>query len=173
MKAIYSQDGNVASIVHRPIPTLRPTYILVKVHAVGLNPIDAKLIDYMGVANRMQGCEVAGVVEKVGGEVTVPFQKGDRITAITHGGNADEVEDGAYGEYALVKGDIAIKIPDWMSWEEASVIPMGAYTAGMGLYQHMGLPWPDAPQEEKKRVPVLIYGASSGMGMYCLKMAKL
>jgi NADPH:quinone reductase-like Zn-dependent oxidoreductase len=175
MKAIYSREGHNAALIDVPIPRLRSTYLLIRVHAVGLNPLDAKLIDFMGPANRMLGCEVAGVVQRVGRDVTLPFKEGDRIVAVTHGGNNDEAEDGAFGEYAVVKGDVAIKIPDWMGWEEAATLPMGAYTAGMGLYQHLKLPLPDAVQgeEKKKKTAVLIYGASSGMGMYCLKLAKL
>lgn len=172
MKAVRTQEGHKAAIVDYSIPKLRPTYLIVKVHAVGINPIDYKLIDVIGSADRTVGCEVAGEVVEVGSEVTAPFKKGDRITALTHGVNSHEKEDGCFAEYAVVKGDIAIKIPDWLSYEDASVLPMGVITAGMGLYQQLGLAWPNAP-EKKKKIPIVVYGASSGMGMWAVKMATL
>lgn len=171
MRAIRTEEGHKAAVVDHPIPELRPTYMLLKVYAVGINPIDYKLIDVVGPADRTVGCEVAGEVVEIGSDVTAPFKKGDRVTAITHGVHSDEIDNGCFAEYAVVKGDIAIKIPDWLGWEEASVLPMGAITAGMGLYQQLGLAWPDALPNRK--TSILIYGASSGMGLYAVKMATL
>lgn len=38
MKVIKVQEAGKASVVDAPLPKLRDDYILVKVHAVGLNP---------------------------------------------------------------------------------------------------------------------------------------
>jgi NADPH:quinone reductase-like Zn-dependent oxidoreductase len=173
MKAIRSQEGHTAGVVDHPIPTLRPSYLLIEVKAVALNPVDYKLIDYMGEPDRTLGVEVAGEVIEVGSTVTAGFRPGDRVMAITHGSNSEEKDDGAYAEYAVVKGDIAIAIPDWMSYEEASGVPMGAFTAALGLYQQWGLPEPFEAQPEGSKRAVLIYGASSATGLYCIKLAVL
>ena len=69
-----------------PIPELRDQYVLVKVHAVALNPTDWEHIDYgnADVGARI-GSDYAGVVEKVGATVT-KFKEGDRIAGFVHGG---------------------------------------------------------------------------------------
>ncbi|KAF2099709.1 putative zinc-binding oxidoreductase ToxD [Rhizodiscina lignyota] len=171
MKAIKIQEGHKASIEEVPIPRLRPSYLLIKTYAVGCNPIDYKLIDFLGMPERTVGCDVAGMVQEVGSKVTVPFKKGDRVAGMVHGANNEEPEDGAFAEYAVLKGDIALKIPDWMSFEDAATLGVGVHTAGQGLYQQLGLPWSDGPSQEKW--PILIYGASSGISLYAMKFARL
>ena len=66
-----------------PIPTPGPTDVLVKVVAVALNPVDWKIqkgpYDFFAKSYPfIPGVDGAGVVEKVGAEVT-NFVKGDRV----------------------------------------------------------------------------------------------
>lgn len=72
--------------------------------------------------------DYAGIVEEVGTKVTKPFKKGDRISGVVHGGNMPHPEDGAFAEYITAKGDIQIKIPDNLSFEEASTLGVGITT---------------------------------------------
>ena len=72
--------------------------------------------------------DYAGVVEEVGSTVTKPFKKGDRVAGFVHGGNAAHPEDGAFAEYITAKGDIQMKIPDNLSFEEASTLGVGIST---------------------------------------------
>lgn len=171
MRAVKSQEGHTAAVVDAPIPRLRSDYILVKTKAVALNPADWKHIDSLAHPGTTLGCDIAGVVEEVGGEVTKNFKKGDRVAGFVHGGNNFEPEDGAFGEWAVIKGDIAMHIPDSMSFEEAATLPVAIITCGQGLYQTMGLPWPDKPLKEKRSI--LIYGGSAGVGMAAIQYAKL
>lgn len=102
------------------------------------------------------GCDYAGTVVEVGPEVTKSFKKGDRIAGFCHGVNSANTDDGAFGQYAVAKGDVQMKIPDSVSDEEAATLGVGISTIGQGLYQSLGLPMPDEPTKEK--IPVLIYG---------------
>jgi NADPH:quinone reductase-like Zn-dependent oxidoreductase len=43
-------------------------------------------------------------------------------------GNEVNHEDGAFGEYITAKGDVQIKIPDNLSFEEASTLGVGITT---------------------------------------------
>ena len=64
-----------------PIYTPGPTEILVKIIAVGLNPVDWKMHSYdLLVQNfpAILGSDIAGVVEELGSKVT-KFAKGDRV----------------------------------------------------------------------------------------------
>ncbi|EKG20626.1 Alcohol dehydrogenase superfamily zinc-containing [Macrophomina phaseolina MS6] len=62
-------------------------------------------------------------------------------------------------------------IPDGVSFEEASTIPLAALTAFMGNYVHLGLPEPWKPAAEK--LPFLVYGAATAVGAFAIKLARL
>jgi NADPH:quinone reductase-like Zn-dependent oxidoreductase len=131
IKAITIASPKNAETTTVPLPTLRDDYILVRTTAVGLNPTDWKSIDGLSgpnVAGCRVGCDYAGVVEEVGSGVTKPFQKGDRICGVAHGANQGVHEDGAFAEYIVVKGDIAIPIPDNLSDEQAAGLGIGITT---------------------------------------------
>jgi len=107
----------------------------------------------------------------IGPSVTKPFQSGDRVAGFTHGVNAVELEDGAFAEYCVVKGDIAIRIPDTLSFADAATLGVGLVTIGQGLYQSLQLPSPESPSTTKE--PILIYGGSTATGLFALQFAKL
>ncbi|KAK9366860.1 chaperonin 10-like protein [Lipomyces kononenkoae] len=171
-KAIVNLAPNVAALVtDRPIPKLRDDYILIETKAVALNPTDWKHIDFLSSPGALVGCDFAGVVREVGKGVTRPFKKGDRICGFVHGSNSVQHEDGTFAEYIVAKGDLQMHIPDSLSFEEAATLGVGIVTAGQGLYQSLGLRLPDQPSKEN--IPVLIYGASSAMGLMGVQFAKL
>lgn len=172
-KAIVIQGPGVSELVtDRPIPRLRDDYILVKTVAVGLNPTDWKHVDYLVKdAGPLVGCDYAGIVEAVGPAVTKPFKKGDRVCGVAHGSNAVQPEDGTFAEYIVAKGDLQIKIPDNMSFEEAATLGVSVSTVGQSLYQTLGLALPSQPS--KDATPVLIYGGSTATGILAIQYAKL
>lgn len=51
-----------------------------------------------------------GVIEEIGPKVTKEWQKGDRVCGFVHGGNTSQHEDGAFGEYVVMKGDLGLKV---------------------------------------------------------------
>jgi NADPH:quinone reductase-like Zn-dependent oxidoreductase len=83
-------------------------------------------------------------------------------------------EDGAFGEYLTAKGDILMKIPDHLSFEEAATMPVGVLTNVQALYQTMGLPIPESTLGDAgERRQILIYGGSTATGMHAIQFAKL
>jgi NADPH2:quinone reductase len=54
---------------------------------------------------------------------------------------------------------------------EASTIPLAALTASLALYSILGLPPPWSPTETEN--PVLIYGGSSAVGAFAIKLARI
>lgn len=50
-------------------------------------------------------------------------------------------------------------------------MPLAALTAVVGLYQHLGVPQPWTPAKEA--TPLVIYGASSAVGIYAVQLALL
>ena len=99
------------------------------------------------------------------------WKKGDRIAGMANGNNPLHVEGGAFAQYIVVKGDVQIRIPDNIGFEEAATLGVGIATVGQGLYQKMKLPWPTTPAKEK--LPLLIYGGSTATGILGIQFAKL
>ena len=86
-KAIQMQAPRDARLVSdAPKPKLKDHSIFIKVAAVALNPTDWKHIDRTAEAGTIIGCDLAGIVEEVGNDVTKGIRKGDRVAAFTHGG---------------------------------------------------------------------------------------
>lgn len=162
------KDGLVTD---RAIPTLRDDYILIKNVSVGLNPTDWKHVAFLAPPGVLVGCDYAGVVEAVGKDVKKPFKKGDRVCGFVHGGNAVQPEDGAFAEYIVAKGDLQMKIPDNLSFQEAATLGVGTVTVGQGLYQSLKLALPTEPI--KDNTPILIYGGSTATGTLAIQFAKL
>ncbi|KAJ4245018.1 hypothetical protein NW762_014225 [Fusarium torreyae] len=171
-KAIVYVEKGKATIQEVPRPKLRDDYILVKVHAVGLNPTDWKHIDFGRAETGSRiGCDYAGIVEEVGSKVTKPFKKGDRISGVVHGGDATQIENGGFAEYIVAKGDVQIKTPDNITDEDAATLGISIATVGQGLYKTLGLPLPT--EDKKDDQYILIYGGSTATGIYGIQFAKL
>jgi NADPH:quinone reductase-like Zn-dependent oxidoreductase len=173
MKALVMKGDKQASVVSdRPLPKMRPGYVLVKVAAVALNPTDWKHIAGLNVPGLLCGCDYAGTVEKTGTGYTKQWKEGDRISGIAHGGNSKQPEDGAFAEHIVVKADVQWRLPDSMSFEEGSTLGVGILTVGQGLFQTLKL---DLPTDgaQKKDEYVLIYGGSTATGALGLQFLKL
>lgn len=85
---------------------------------------------------------------------------------------------GAFGGYALSKGDLGLRVPSALSDAEAAALPQAVNTCGQGLYQCLGLPLPDpsivaVPPAAEPPQWVLIYGASTSMGTLAIQFARL
>lgn len=70
-------------VAEAPMPSPKPDQLLIKNHALAINPVDWKIQDYGIFIQKwpvILGCDVAGEVVEVGGEVQ-GFKVGDRVTA--------------------------------------------------------------------------------------------
>lgn len=147
--------------------------VLIKVHASSVNAADCNMrgLTYipsgLGFLARLmlgvnkpkisiQGSALSGVVEAVGKDVQA-FKAGDEVY-----GSGPKL--GGYGEFASwpEKGSLALK-PKNISHEEAATVPYGALTALYFLRDKAGV------CEGQK---VLINGASGGVGVYAVQLAR-
>ncbi|BAZ05565.1 NAD(P)-dependent alcohol dehydrogenase [Calothrix sp. NIES-3974] len=103
------------------------------------------------------GCDVAGVVEAVGRDVT-QFQPGDVVF-----GDLSESGFGAFAEYVCAPETAFAIAPSDLSFEEAATVPVSALTALQGL-RDVGQIQPG--------YKVLINGASGGVGSFAVQIAK-
>ncbi|WP_337187488.1 zinc-binding dehydrogenase [Phenylobacterium sp.] len=158
MRVIVSgSDGPV--LTRAPIPSPGPDEVLVRVRASALNRADLAMLagGRHGAAGGMGaplGLEWAGDVVEVGEGVT-RWRPGDRVMAA--GG-------GAFAEYALGHGRRIYPAPDGLAYEEAAGLPVGLQTMHDAIATHGRL---EAGQS------ILIQGASSGVGLMGLQVARL
>ncbi|KAF2170924.1 hypothetical protein M409DRAFT_63945 [Zasmidium cellare ATCC 36951] len=173
MKAIVKGElGEVSYVTDRPLPKLRPGYILIKTSAVALNPIDWMKVDSFPAPGTLLGHDYSGIVEQVGPEVQRPLKKGDRVFGYTIGGDRLNPENGAFAEYILGKAEFVYRIPQGMGFEEAAALPAGVQSANMALWLKLGL------REERERVEVgskgqfvMVYGGSTATASMAIQMA--
>lgn len=172
-KALVVQALKQATVVtDRPVPKLRPGYVLVKVSAVALNPIDWKqIVHFHAPAGALVGCDYAGTVEVTGSGYEKDWQMGDRICGMCHGGDETQLENGAFAEHIVVKADVQLRIPDHLSDDQAATLGVGFLTVGQGLFQHLKLPLPTQPAGDPQTI--LIYGGSTATGTLGIQLAKL
>lgn len=170
-KAIVVTEPHTESLVSDwPVPTLRDDYILVKTVSVAVNPSDWNLVTSLAAQGVLMGCDYSGTVEAVGKDVKKNFKKGDRICGFVHGFNAVEPEDGAFAEYIVAKGDLQMKIPNNLSFQEAATLGAGISTVGQA-FKNLKLHLPNDPV--KNATPILIYAGSTATGALAIQIAKL
>ncbi|AMN43805.1 quinone oxidoreductase family protein [Rhodoplanes sp. Z2-YC6860] len=157
MKAgVASPSGVVIADV--PAPKPKPSDILIKIKAIALNRADlgsARGDTSHGAATgRPVGSEFSGEVVEVGGEVH-DFKVGDRVMCHSPGSHA---------EYAVSDYGRAMKVPDSMGFEQAATLPIGLNTLHNALV---------TAGRMKAGEAVMVQGASSGVGLIGLQIAKL
>ncbi|KAL2757252.1 hypothetical protein ACRALDRAFT_1067891 [Sodiomyces alcalophilus JCM 7366] len=163
--AVVHPDTSVV-LTDGPIPTPGPQQVLIKVAVAGTNPKDWKLPFWQGKPDN-SGDDVAGTIESLG-EGVVGFAKGDRVAAF----HIMMSPDGAFAEYAVAPVHTVMHIPASLSFEEAATLPLAAYTAAVGLFETLELPSPwDAEAARDTKRPLIIYGASTAVGAYAIKLA--
>lgn len=137
------------TLVEAPIRQPGDNEVLVRVHAVSLNRRDVyvKLGQYPGPQrpNLVPASDGAGEVTAVGAKVK-RFRKGDRVAAIffqkwldgrpkpEHMATAlGGAIDGMLSQYVTLHEDGLVRIPDYLSYEEASTLPCAGVTAWNAL----------------------------------------
>lgn len=157
MKA-YVVGNKGAAIADAPKPSPTGSQILVKVHACGLNRADIGISKghahgAIGGAGTIIGMEWAGEVVELGPAAT-QAKVGDRVMG--SGG-------GAFAEFAITDHGRAFPIPGNMPYETAATLPIALATMHDAVVTNGALQAGQA---------VLIQGASSGVGLMALQIAK-
>lgn len=159
--------GQGAEVKDVPIPAISDLEILVKVHAVALNPTDFKHIDIISPPNSICGCDYAGTVVEVGKNAKGGWKVGDRVAGCVHGGLYPD--RGSFAEFLKVDSDLAWRVPEGISDEAAATYGISAVTAMLALHHQLGIREGAGSLEE--RPSVLIYAASTSVGLYALQLA--
>lgn len=159
-----------------PVWTPEANEILVKNHAVAINPVDGSLqaagwwpLNYP----TMLGQDVAGVVAAVGPGVT-SFKVGDRVVGHAVGMATKRDQDNAFQEYTIVQTNMATLLPDQIAYEKAAVLPLAMSTACCALYQdtHLKLQLPTVPAQKPNGKTFIVWGGASAVGSNAIQLAK-
>ena len=143
-----------------PRPEPKDDEILIRTMSAGVNPVDAAIRAgrfRTGQLPFIPGMDVAGVVEKVGANVT-KFKAGDPVYAYL-----SFQEQGGYAEFTIAKENETALKPKGISFEQAAAVPLAATTAWQALIDTAGL---------KAGQTVLIHGGSGGVGHFAIQIAK-
>ena len=158
MKAyVYGANGAAITEVAKPAP--KGTQVLVRVRACGLNRADLGMTKghahgSAGGVGAVLGMEWAGEIAEVG-----PDAKGVKAGDKVMGSGAQ-----AFAEYTLADHGRLFRTPSNMNFEEAATLPVALATMHNAVVTNGAL----QPGQS-----VLIQGASSGVGLMAMQIAKL
>ncbi|KAJ8062700.1 hypothetical protein OCU04_009220 [Sclerotinia nivalis] len=170
-----------AKLEVKSAPYTRPSKneIVIKNGAVAINPADwikqdmGNLIFPWVKYPCILGYDVSGEVVEVGNGVT-RFKVGDRVVGMAMGTTepSNTHTQSAFQLYTVLLDNMTSHIPDDLSYEQASVIPLGVSTAAVGLFQkdQLALELPSlSPKPAGKTV--LIWGGSTSVGINAIQLA--
>ncbi|KAL8290442.1 hypothetical protein RQP46_002700 [Phenoliferia psychrophenolica] len=129
-------------LVHdHPLPTLNsPDEVLIRVDAIGLNPIDHKSADFgfgLPTLPAVAGRDLAGVVVRTGSAVT-RFRVGDLVF-----GPSTQYRDyrtSAFQSFAVASEYCLGAVPRHASVEQCAGVGVGAVTAALAISSALGIP---------------------------------
>ena len=156
--AVVTEQGVKIQDVAKPEPKAHE--VLVRVRACGLNRADLMVASGMahgaiGGAGTIVGQEFSGEVVSVGSEAK-GVKEGDRV--MCHG-------TASWADYAIADWGRTAPIPDAnMSFEQAATLPVALYTMHNAIVTNAKI---------QSGETILIQGASSGVGLMGLQIARL
>lgn len=190
MKAVRQYEFGSPEVMRyedAPMPELKSGEVLVRVHAVGLNPPDWYLRDgYKMLPPEWQppvsfplvlGTDVSGVVEAVAEDVK-DFAAGDEVYSMVRFPTGLAGGSRAYAEYVTVPASEVARKPASIDHAHTAGAPMSLLTAWQFLVA-LGHDEPNPLQpHQHEPVPlkgktVLVNGAAGGVGHFVVQVAKL
>lgn len=178
MKAVLAgaplPAGDPRSLYDAEVPDPAPPQghdLLVRVAAVSVNPLDAKVrMDaYRGAGGagasggaRILGWDAAGTVEAVGEKVTL-FKPGEEVY---YAGSI--LRPGSYAEKQLVDERIAGRKPRSLDFAAAAALPLTTITAYEAIVERLGA---DRDGKDRGKLLLVIAGAG-GVGSMAIQIGK-
>lgn len=187
MKAIRLHEFGGPEVLRyeeAPLPELEPGEVLIRVHAVGINPPDWYLREgYKMLPPEWRpsmpmpvipGSDVSGVIEAIATDVQ-GFSVGDEVFGMIRFPSFGK--SAAYAEYVTAPASDLARKPAGIDHVHAAAAPMAILTAWQFLIE-LGHEEPNPLQPEMHRpVPlsgktVLVNGAAGGVGHFAVQLAK-
>ncbi|MDM7831969.1 quinone oxidoreductase family protein [Cellulomonas edaphi] len=153
--ATVAGGPEVLSVADMPDPEPGPDQVLVRLAAAGVNFIDTyrRSGTYRMPFPHVVGSEGAGVVERVGRDVTT-IQPGERV--------AWSAAPGSYAELVAVPVSAALVVPDGVPDDVAAALPLQGLTAHYLVTSSFRV---------EPGVTVLVHAGAGGVGLLLVQMA--
>lgn len=163
--AVYDHYGNPDVIEIKEITDPKPGHneVLIRMHAVSVNPVDWKVVKgnlkmFTGSKfPKFVGIEGTGIIEETGTDVK-NLEKGQRVFV------GLDYHGGACAELVRANARKVIPLDDSVGFEEGSTMAIAGMTALQGLRDKGKI---------KSGMAVLINGASGGVGTYAMQIARI
>ena len=167
MKAAVIHDfGGIDQLAIEDVAVPKPAdgEVLIDVQASGINPIDFKTRNGMGVnrgwdrvpENIILGWDISGVVVESQSDA---WRAGDAVFGMPR---FPALTDG-YAEFVTAPGNELARKPNGTSHLEAAAVPLAALTAWQALFDNAGL---------ENGQHVLIHAGAGGVGHLAIQLAK-
>ena len=154
--------------------------LLVKVHGIGVNPVDYKIRQHRAPEpgqTAVLGWDGAGEVMAVGDRVR-RFKPGDQVFYA-----GDLNRQGSNAEYQLVDERLVGHKPKSLSHAQAAALPLTSITAWELLFEHLGIEQINSQGEgqvsqeshqpvSRSRPLILVVGAAGGVGSILIQLIK-
>lgn len=170
----YTTPSSPPHLTHTPFPSLSPSQILIKIHAAAINPVDIQLWGnallglLRGRTEKGLGLDYSGEIAAVGSSVraTRAWEVGDRVFGLC----SRPLAEGTFARYVAVTPgrEPVARMPRRWGWEQGAAVPLGVLTAFACLDWLPGAA--ESPNQAGRRV--VVSGASGGVGMWCVQLAK-
>lgn len=164
MKAVVIEKaGGPEQLIYKdvPRPEVKTGWSLVKVMGFGVN--HSEIFTRKGLSPsvkfpRILGIECVGIIEETTDPKRLP--QGQKVISIM--GEMGRAFDGSYAEYVLLPNEQIYPVHTSLNWSDLAAVPETYYTA-YGSLLNLQL---------NKTDNILVRGASSGVGIAFLKLAK-
>ena len=152
--------------IELPKPKASGRDLLVKINAVGVNPVDTKVRkpkDKIETSPKVLGWDACGIVEAVGDKVS-QFNVGDKVYYA-----GDITRQGCNAEYQLIDERIVGLAPQTLTSAQAAAMPLTSVTAWEALFERMYISQNKSDNTNKS---ILILGGAGGVGSIAIQLAK-
>lgn len=150
-------------------PRPGPHDLLVRVRAIGINPVDTKVRASLGnsplATTRILGWDASGTVEALGDEVD-SFKVGDEVFYA-----GDLTRPGCNAEFHCVDARLVARKPTTWSFAEAAAVPLVGLTAWELLFERMMVHATDS--DESEAPPILILNGAGGVGSAMIPISNM
>ena len=155
-----AEDLQVSEV---PVPKVRPGWVLLKIHAAGLNHSEALLRMFEADNDYINTPVVPGIecVGEVADASDTDLHVGDKVIALM--GGMGRSFNGSYAEYALLPVKNVFKVDTDLDWLSLAAVPETYFTAYGSLVECLLLNSQDT---------LLVRGATSTVGQAAVQLAK-
>jgi acrylyl-CoA reductase (NADPH) len=161
---IHEDGGQIMSRFESiTVNDLGPGDVLIKVHYSSINYKDA--LAATGAGKILRKYPLVGGIDLAGEVISTDdarYRVGDKV--LVTGCELSETHDGGYAEYARVKGDWVVQVPDTLDEFRAMGLGTAGFTAGLAIHRM------EQNGQNPANGPIVVTGATGGVGCVAINM---